>query len=71
MLAVLAFDAGFEVFEVAKSVPGSIEGNLLVVLGIVGAALLVQAVSARQGESPLALAYIIALMYARDLLVVL
>jgi zinc transporter ZupT len=61
VLAFLAFDAGFEAFEVAASIPGSLEGNLLVVLGIVGAALLVQAVSARQGESPLALAYMVAL----------
>ena len=60
VLAFLAFDAGFEAFEIAASVPGSLEGNLLVVLGIVGAALLVQAVSARQGESPLALAYMVA-----------
>jgi zinc transporter ZupT len=61
VLAFLAFDAGFEAFEIAASVPGSLEGDLLVVLGIVGAALLVQAVSARQGESPLALAYMVAL----------
>jgi len=61
VLGFLAFDAGFEAFEVAASVPGSLEGNLLVVTGILGAALLVQAVSARQGESPLALAYMVAL----------
>jgi len=61
VLGFLAFDAGFEAFEVAEAVPGSLEGDLLVVLGIVGAALLVQAVSARQGESPLALAYMVAL----------
>jgi zinc transporter ZupT len=61
ILGFLAFDAGFEAFEVAHAIPGSLEGNLLVVLGIVGAALLVQAVSARQGESPLALAYMVAL----------
>jgi len=61
VLGFLAFDAGFEAFEVAHAIPGSLEGNLLVVLGIVGAALLVQAVSARQGESPLALAYMVAL----------
>ncbi|MFB6296716.1 MAG: ZIP family metal transporter [Halobacteriales archaeon] len=61
VLGFLAFDAGFEAFEVAHTIPGSLEGNLLVVLGIVGAALLVQAVSARKGESPLALAYMVAL----------
>lgn len=63
VLGFLAFDAGFEAFEVAESIPGVFEGTLLVVLGIVGAFLLVQAVSAWQGEepSPLALAYLVAL----------
>ncbi len=61
VLAFLAFDAGFEAFEIAERVPGAFEGKLLVVLGIVGAALLVQAVSAQKGSSPLALAYMVAL----------
>ena len=65
VLAFLAFDAGFEAFEVAEAVPGAYEGELLVVLGVVGAALLVQAVSARGSAggapSPLTLAYLVAL----------
>lgn len=67
VLAFLAFDAGFEAFEVAAAVPGAFEGDLLVVLGIVGAVLLVQAVSARDrggedgGPSPLRVAYLVAL----------
>ena len=65
VLAFLAFDAGFEAFEVAEAVPGAFEGPLLVVSGIVGAALLVQAVAARgtAGGEPTALtvAYLVAL----------
>lgn len=62
VLAFLAFDAGFEAFEVAERVPGAFEGPLLVVLGIVGAALLVQSIAARkQTGSPLMLAYLIAI----------
>ena len=74
VLAFLAFDAGFEAFEVAETVPGAFEGNLLVVLGILGALLLVQAVSARgsgsedgggddgtAGPTPLRVAYLVAL----------
>jgi len=66
VLAFLAFDAGFEAFEVAAEVPGAFEGTLLVVVGIVGAALLVQSVSAwSRGDegsaSPLTLAYLVAL----------
>lgn len=64
VLAFLAFDAGFEALELAEAVPGAFEGNLLVVLGVVGAFLLVQAVSAWSGgerQSPLALAYLVAL----------
>jgi len=65
VLGFLAFDAGFEAFEVAEGVPGVYEGTLLVVLGVVGAALLVEAVSAWQAgdgtPSPLALAYLVAL----------
>jgi zinc transporter ZupT len=73
ILTFLAFDAGFEAFEVAAEIPGAFEGPLLVVTAIGGAALLVQAVSAWQsapdegetdgetGTSPLALAYLVAL----------
>jgi len=76
VLAFLAFDAGFEAFEIAEGVPGAFEGPLLVVTAIFGAALLVQAVSAWQtrrtspdgadggdhaGPTPLALAYLVAL----------
>ncbi|MCU4719340.1 ZIP family metal transporter [Halapricum hydrolyticum] len=51
VLAFLAFDAGFEAFELAERVPGAYEGNLLVVFGILGALLLVQALSAwREGR---------------------
>jgi zinc transporter ZupT len=46
VLAFLAFDAGFEAFELADRIPGVYEGPLLVVLGVVGALLSVQAVSA-------------------------
>ncbi|MBX0324013.1 metal transporter [Halomicroarcula sp. F13] len=64
VLGFLAFDAGFEAFELAAEVPGAFEGNLLVVLGILGALLLVQAVSEwnSSGEvRPLGLAYLVAL----------
>ncbi|ADB62855.1 putative metal cation transporter (plasmid) [Haloterrigena turkmenica DSM 5511] len=51
VLSFLAFDAGFEAFELAERVPGAYEGNLLVVFGIFGALLLVQAISAwREGR---------------------
>jgi len=66
VLAFLAFDAGFEALEVAEEVPGAFEGQLLVVVGVIGAMLLVQSVGAWQSErtdgvSPLGLAYLIAL----------
>jgi zinc transporter ZupT len=65
VLAFLAFDAGFEALEVAERVPGAYEGPLLVVSGIVGAALLVQSIAARgtAGAEPSALtvAYLVAL----------
>ncbi|MFB6354311.1 MAG: ZIP family metal transporter [Halobacteriales archaeon] len=65
VLAFLAFDAGFEAFEVAESVPGAYGGPLLVVLGVVGAALLVQAVAARgtagDEPAPVTVAYLVAL----------
>ena len=51
VLAFLAFDAGFEAFELAARIPGAFEGPLLVVLGIVGALFLVQSISSwRQGR---------------------
>jgi ZIP family zinc transporter len=51
VLGFLAFDAGFEAFELAERIPGAYEGDLLVVLGILGALLLVQAISAwREGR---------------------
>lgn len=51
VLGFLAFDAGFEAFELATRVPGAYEGNLLVVFGILGALLLVQSISAwREGR---------------------
>lgn len=46
VLAFLAVDAGFEAFELAEAIPGAYEGTALVVLGILGAFLLVQSVSA-------------------------
>ncbi|NHN46846.1 metal transporter [Halostella sp. JP-L12] len=63
VLAFLGFDAGFEAFEVAESVPGAYEGQLLVVLGVLGAMLVVQSVTARTdegGRSALAVAYAVA-----------
>lgn len=51
VLGFLAFDAGFEAFELAEGIPGMYEGNLLVVLGIVGTLLLVQTISSwREGR---------------------
>jgi len=66
ILAFLAFDAGFEAFEIAADVPGFLDGRLVVVLGVLGALLAVQAVSAWQeagaGEtSGLWIAYLVAL----------
>jgi len=65
VLAFLAFDAGFEAFEIAHQVPGAYEGQLLVVLGILGTLLLVEAVSGwfsdGQSLSPLGVAYLVAL----------
>ncbi|MFB6301682.1 MAG: ZIP family metal transporter [Haloferacaceae archaeon] len=52
LLGFLAVDAGFEAFELADRVPGAFEGTALVVLGILGALLLVQAVSSwREGRA--------------------
>jgi zinc transporter ZupT len=70
VLGFLAFDAGFEAFELAERVPGAYEGNLLIVFGIFGALLLVQAISAwregrvaagdKQASSGLWIAYLVA-----------
>lgn len=52
VLAFLAVDAGFEALELAEEVPSAFEGTALVVLGAVGALLLVQSVSAwREGRA--------------------
>ncbi len=51
VLAFLAFDAGFEALELTDDIPGVYEGELLIVLGVVGAALLVQAIGAYGDES--------------------
>ena len=64
ILGFLIVDAGFEAFELAESIPSTYAGPLLVVLGIVGSMLLVQAVMDWQtGADPsgLALAYAAAL----------
>ncbi|WP_435364352.1 ZIP family metal transporter [Haloarchaeobius sp. DYHT-AS-18] len=65
ILAFLVFDAGFEAFELAHAVPSTYMGNLLVILGIIGAMLLLQAAMDWQagGEEPsgLSLAYAAAL----------
>lgn len=71
VLGFLAFDAGFEAFELAEQVPGAYEGELLIVLGILGALLLVQAISSwregrvaagdSQASSGLWVAYLVAL----------
>jgi zinc transporter ZupT len=70
VLTFLAFDAGFEAFELAERIPGAYEGNLLVVFGIFGALLLVQSISAwregrvaagdRRASSGLWIAYLVA-----------
>ncbi|WP_254533895.1 ZIP family metal transporter [Natrinema gelatinilyticum] len=65
VLGYLIFDGGFEAFETAQSVPSGYSGPLLVVLGISGAWLLLQAVmdwlTDDEGESRLSLAYSAAL----------
>ena len=70
VLGFLAFDAGFEAFELAEGIPGAFEGDLLVVSGILGALLLVQAISSwregravagdRRASSGLWIAYLVA-----------
>ncbi|WP_254538411.1 ZIP family metal transporter [Halomarina litorea] len=71
VLAFLAIDAGFEAFELAEQVPGAFEGPILVALGVLGAFLVVQAVSAwrtgraaagdSRAQSGLWVAYLVAL----------
>jgi len=65
VLAFLAFDAGFEALEVAREVPTAFEGELVVVLGVLGTLLLVQTVSEHYSGgdhlSPLGLGYLVAL----------
>jgi len=71
ILVFLAFDAGFEAFELAERVPGAFEGPALVALGILGSLLAVQSISAwREGraadgderaQSGLWIAYLVAL----------
>ncbi|MFC7157233.1 ZIP family metal transporter [Halomarina halobia] len=71
ILGFLAIDAGIEAFELGEQVPGAFEGTALVVLGIVGALLAIQSVSAwREGraadgdsraQSGLWVAYLVAL----------
>ena len=71
ILAFLAVDAGAEALELAERVPSAFEGPALVVLGVLGALLLVQSVSSwREGReaagderagSGLWLAYLVAL----------
>ena len=52
VLGFLAIDAGFEAFELADEIPGAYEGTALVALGVLGALLLVQSLSAwRQGKA--------------------
>lgn len=63
VLVFLAFDAGFEAFQLAENVPGAYEGSLLVVLAALGTLLVVQAVSAYKGDTHKGLwvAYLVAL----------
>jgi len=65
VLAFLAFDAGFEALEVTERIPASFEGPLIVVLGVLGTLLVVQAIATRFRDdgrvSPLGLAYLVAL----------
>jgi zinc transporter ZupT len=52
ILAFLAVDAGIEALELAEEMPGLYEGPILVVVGIVGALLAVQSISAwRRGRA--------------------
>lgn len=64
VLAFLAFDSGFEAFEIVESIPGVYEGPLLIVLGVVSAAAIVQVVSdwgeGIVGRTGLVTAYLVA-----------
>lgn len=52
VLAFLAIDAGFEAFELAGEIPSAYAGTALVALGVLGALLLVQSISAwREGKA--------------------
>jgi ZIP family zinc transporter len=52
ILAFLAIDAGFEALELAAQVPSAFDGTALIVLGVLGALLLVQSVSSwREGRA--------------------
>jgi zinc transporter ZupT len=52
ILVFLALDAGIEAVELTERIPGAFDGLILVVLGVVGALLLVQSVSAwRRGRA--------------------
>lgn len=60
ILGFLIFDAGFEAFETATAIPSAFSGAMIVVLGIVGTWLLLQAVMdwrSDDEESRLSLAY--------------
>jgi ZIP family zinc transporter len=60
ILGYLIFDGGFEAFETAGQVPSAFSGAIIVVLGIVGTWLLIQAVmdwGSDDEESRLSLAY--------------
>lgn len=60
ILGFLIFDGGIEAFEIAEGIPSAFDGIILVVLGIVGSLLLIQAVMDwRTGDDPsrLTLAY--------------
>ncbi len=71
ILAFLAFDAGFEAFELAGQIPGAFEGTALVVFGILGALFVVQSFSSwrstraadgdERASSGLWVAYLVAL----------
>ncbi len=51
VLSFLAFDAAFEAFELVERIPGAYHGELLIVSGILGTFILVQAISAwREGR---------------------
>jgi ZIP family zinc transporter len=71
ILAFLAVDAGFEALELAAQVPSAFDGTALIILGVLGAFLLVQSVSSwrkdraaagdERASSGLWVAYLVAL----------